>query len=50
MNFIKTGLIFTTEAFIVRKKTCRPRRLGTSLFDIKAFGIDKASFRLFVIR
>ena len=57
MNFIKTGLIFTPEVFILCKKGMEAEGLGPSNFNITVLGpsnfnitvlgINKISFRLF---
>ena len=46
MNFIKTGLIFTPEVFVLCKNVWKSRVLGTVNFDITVFGINKTSFSL----
>ena len=50
INFIKIGLIFTPKVFILCKKVWGLRGLGALNFDITVFGINKTSFRLFVIQ
>ena len=50
INFIKIGLIFTPKVFILCKKVWGLRELGALNFDITVFGINKTSFRLFVIQ
>ena len=45
MNFVKTGLIFTLEVFILCKKAWGPRGLWALNFNITTFRINKTNFR-----
>ena len=48
--YYRAGLIFAPEVFVLYKKVWRPRGLGLSNFDIIVLGINKTSFKLFVIQ